>query len=112
MKIILNNIQYDICNCDTFTKRIFTLVGKKNINKAYYYQNENKVHTFFLFDNVDIIGINKKNIVIFKYLDVPRNKIVEISNDKNNTDIFIIPLKSSCSIKIGDNLTFVREYEI
>lgn len=84
-------------------------MGKKVIDKAYLFQEENKIHTYFLKTNVDIIGFNKKNIVFFKYLDVPKNKIIEISSDKINTDILVVPKNYSKEIKIGDELTFIRE---
>ncbi len=109
MKILINEVSYDLKINDTFFKRLFSLFGKKNFNNAYIYQNENKVHTFFTNTLVDIIAIDKKNAVIFKYQNTPKNKIIEVMNEKENTDILILPPNSTKTLKIGDFLTFVNE---
>lgn len=108
MKFFLNDMMYDVVNNDTFFKKNLSLIFKKKIDKCYLFQNTNKVHTFFFKDFVDIIGFTD-NKIIFKYISVPKNKIVEVLNDKSDTDIIILPKKSCENLKINDSLCFIRE---
>lgn len=109
MKVLINDNEYQVKINDTLKSKLCSLINKKELKYAYLYQNENKVNTFFVKTLVDIIGINKKNAVIFKYLNAPKNKIIEIINDKENTDILILPKTVTQNIKIGDILTFINE---
>lgn len=109
MKVLLNEEIYPIINNDTFTKKMFSLLFKKNLDNVYFYQNEKTVHTFLIKTLVDIIAINEKNVVIFKYLNTPKNKLIEVINDKESTNILICPKNSTKNIKIGETLTFINE---
>lgn len=109
MKVLVNEEVYEIKINDTLVKRFTSLLNKKNLNFVYLHQNTNKVHTFFTKTNVDIIGINKKNIIIFKYLNTPKNKIIEVINEKENTDILIFDNNLTKTINVGDTLTFIDE---
>lgn len=109
MKVLINDEVYPVINNDTFTKKIFSLMFKKNTKNAYLYQNEVYVHTFLTKTLVDVIALNKKNTIIFKYVGTPKNKLIEVMNDKENTDILILPNKASEPLKIGDKLTFIDE---
>ncbi len=104
MNLILSNKTFNLNLLNTFIKKIFFLNHKKNFNKLYYIKNTNLVHTFFKNGNYDLIAINNKNIVIFYYENIPKNKLIEIKNDKKNTNIIVLPNNISKHIKIGDIL--------
>ena len=112
MKLILDNEKYDLVYLDTFTKKLFSLAFKGTSNKIYYISDENKLHTILFKEKVDIVAINKKNVCIFKYQNVSPNKFIEISNDKYDTDILIMPLNLSKNIRINEVLCFINEYII
>lgn len=112
MKVLIDKNEYKIVIHDTFIKKMFSLINKKEINNAYFLDKTNKTHTYFFKTNVDIIGLNEKNVVIFKYVNAPRNKLIEINNNKINTNLLILPKNSSIKVKINDILTFINEYEI
>lgn len=112
MKVLISNKEYKIIIFDTFRKKLFSIFRKKDINEVYYLQNSNKTHTYFFKTNIDIIGLNEKNVVIFKYLNTPKNKFIEINNDKLNTNILLLPNNSTRKIRINDVLSFIDEYEV
>ncbi len=87
----------------------FFLLAKKNNLDGYFIENANSINTFFTKNKLDIIAINNKNSVIFKYQNVPQNKIVEVNSDKKNTNIIVLPSNISKSLKINDILSFVDE---
>lgn len=109
MNVLINDKSYKLKINDTFKSKFFSLRLKIKDNICNMYQKQNKINTFFIKNEIDIIAIDKKNTVIFKYQKVPKNKLIEISNDKNNTDILIFNKSITNNIKIGDTLTFINE---
>ena len=66
-----------------------------------------KANTFFMKENIDVIGIDKNDIVIYKALNIPKNKIIIIKN--KNASILEMPAFKGKNLKIGDKLTFIRK---
>ncbi len=99
-----NNKTYPIILANTFFKRLYGLMGKKNINYGMLFPNCNSIHTFFMKENIDIIGLDKNNEVIYKYENLDKNRIIKIHNDIKNTSILELPANSSKKIRIGSIL--------
>lgn len=107
MYLIVNEEKIKVVNARSFFKRLMGLMFKKNINYGMLFKHTNSVHTFFMKENIDIIGLNNHNEIIYKALDIPKNKVITIHNSIKNTSILELPSNASKNFKIGQILTFV-----
>ena len=106
MTLKLNNKNIEITIAKDFKTRLLGLMGQKNIQKGILFPNCNAIHTFFMKENINVFGINKENQVIFIYLDVPKNKIVKVSDDSKKTSILELPKNVGTSLHVGSVLKF------
>lgn len=106
MHIVINKKRINIINANTFFKRLSGLMFKKNIDYGILFNKCNSIHTFFMKENIDIIGLDKNNIVICKYENLSKNKIVKIKNKLTETKILELPKNSSKNVKINKELIF------
>jgi len=109
MYILIDDQKIVIKKANSIVKRFFGLMGKTDFNYGLLFKHTNSIHTFFMKENIDIIGFNKNNEVIFKALNIPKNKIIKIKNKIKNTSVLELPSNTSKKVKIGDKLTFVSE---
>ena len=58
-------------------------------------------------ENIDVIGLNENNQVIYIYRDVPKNKIVKVSDEPKKTSILELPKNTSQKLYIGSVLKFI-----
>ena len=98
MYLKTNNKTYEIIIADTFYKRLTGLIGYKNINFGMLFPKCNSIHTYFMKENIDIIGLDTNNEVIYKYEN--------LNNDIKKTSILELPANSSKKIRIGAILIF------
>ena len=82
---------------------------KRNINYALLFEHCNSIHTFFMKENIDIIGLDENNEVIYKYENLPKNKIIKINYERKKTSILELPKHASSKIKIGTILIFMED---
>ena len=106
MYLKTNNKTYEIIIADTFYKRLTGLIGYKNINFGMLFPKCNSIHTYFMKENIDIIGLDKNNEVIYKYENLDKNRVIKINNDIKKTSILELPANSSKKIRIGTILIF------
>lgn len=92
MKIVIAN---------TFNKKLIGLMFKKNITYGMYFPKVNKIHTFFMKENIDIYGLDKDNNIITSKLNIKPNKIIILKNAKNTLEI---PINLNKKYKIGDKI--------
>lgn len=109
MKIIIDNKEIEVKKANTFFKKLMGFMGKKNINYGILFKNTNSIHTFFMKENIDIIGLNDKNEIIYKAINIPKNKIIVINNSIKNTSVLELPSNTSINLKIGDKLSFISK---
>ena len=79
----------DIKVANTFFKRLFGLMFKKNITYGLLFKNCRSVHTFFMFTTIDIVATNKNDKIIKTYKNVKPCKI--IIAPKNTKNIYELP---------------------
>lgn len=108
MYIETNKNKYNIIIASSFYKRLTGLIGKKNIDFGMLFPKCNSIHTYFMKENIDIIGLNENNEVIYKYENLNKNKVIKINNDIKKTSILELPANSSKKIKIGTILPFYK----
>ena len=110
MYLIIDNQKILIKNANSFIKRLFGLMGKTEFDYGLLFKKTNSIHTFFMKENIDVIAFNNRtNEVIFKALNIPKNKILKIKNKIKNTSVIELPCNTSKKIKIGDKLLFTKE---
>lgn len=109
LKININDKDIKIILANTFFKKLKGLMFLKEINFGMLFPQTNSIHTFFMKDNIDVIGLNEDNIVILKKENMAKRKILIIKNKAKKTSILELPKNTSSHIKIGDKLTFISE---
>lgn len=106
MKLKTNNKTYEIQVANDFKTRLFGLMGKTNIDYGILFPKCNAIHTYFMKEEIDVVGLNEENQVIYIFREVPKNKIVKISEDAKKTSILELPKNASKKIYIGSILKF------
>lgn len=91
MYLRTNNQKYEIIPATTFKKRLLGLTNKTNINYGMLFPKCNSIHTFFMKENIDIIGLDENNEVIYKYENLDKNRIIKIKNNIKKTSILEMP---------------------
>ena len=107
--LTIDNKQIKIIIADSFFKRLFGLMNKKNIDYGMFFPKCNAIHTFFMREAIDVIGMDENNKIIFIRDNIKPWRIIKIKNKQNKTSILELP-KDTCFIfKIGDVLSFKDE---
>ena len=106
MYLKTNKNKYDIIIATNFSKRLMGLMGKTNIDYGMLFPKCNSIHTYFMKENIDIIGLDENSEVIYKYENLDKNRIIKINYDNKKTSILELPANSSKKIKMGTILIF------
>ena len=90
---------------------LFKKVNKIKSSQEYIlYKNK---HSYFNFSkNKDILIIDDKNSIIFKYRNMPFLKYINYKHFDEKTSVIVLPLNTSLNLKIGDVLVFESEHII
>ena len=84
-------------------------MGKTNIDYGLLLPNCNSIHTYFMKENIDIIGLDENNEVIYKYENLDKNRIIKVNYPIKKTSILEMPAGSTKKVKIGSILVFNEE---
>ena len=76
MKLIYENKNIDIIDCNTFFSRLKGFMFRKEIKTALLFNSCNSIHTFFMRQNIDVIMCDKDNKIIYYYNNLKKNKII------------------------------------
>lgn len=76
MKLIYNNKEINLIECKSFFSRFKGFMLKKNINYALLFNKCNSIHTFFMIENIDVIMLDKDNIIRYYYKNLGKNKVI------------------------------------
>jgi len=109
MYLKTNKTKYEIIIADTFYKRLTGLIGKRNIDYGMLFPKCNSIHTYFMKENIDVVGLDENNEVIYKYENLDKNRVVKINHETKKTSILELPANASKRIKIGTILLFNEE---
>ena len=101
MRIIINDQKFDVSVADSFIKRFCGLMFKNKITRGVFFPKTKSIHTFFMKDMIDVIMIDKKNLVVYYQKNVKKNKII-IKKEAYHT--IELPNNSINNIKINDKL--------
>ena len=71
----------------TFKQKLIGFMGQKNIKHGIYFPSVNKIHTYFMKEKIDIIGLNKENIITEIISNVPKNKIIILRKSTHTLEL-------------------------
>lgn len=106
MTLKIGKNEYNIIVASNFKTRLYGLMGKTNIDYGMLFPACNSVHTFFMKEEIDIVGLDINHEVIYKQECAHPNQIIRIKNEQNKTSILELPKNASKKIKIGQILLF------
>lgn len=106
LKLKINTTFLDIYVAKNFYDRLMGLMGKTNISYGVLFPQCNSIHTFFMKEAIDVIGLNEKNEIIFIKRNVTKNKIIKINTEIKKTSILEIPQNTSLTLYLGKKLFF------
>ena len=96
MKMNINNKEIEIKKCVSFKSRLLGLMFKKNFNYGLLFENCNMIHTIFMKESIDVIGLDCKNKVVgyktnlkpYKFLKIKKaKKIIELPCNSINENV-------------------------
>lgn len=92
-----------IITAKTYMQKLTGLMEKKNINYGMFFPNVSSIHTFFMKESIDVIGLNNKMIVTSIYENVKPNKILILKDAKHTLEL---PKGKSKHYHIGQRVKF------
>lgn len=98
-----------IVEAKSFYQRLKGFMGVSPIQHGMLFRNCNSIHTFFMKENIDVIGLNEQDQVIYIYRNLPKNQIVRVQGESKKTSILELPKDTSKHIKMGSVLFFKNE---
>lgn len=106
MFLKINNQKIEIKIARTFKEKLYGLMGKTNFNYGMLFDNCNAIHTYFMKENIDIIGLDNENRVIYKYENLPKNQIIKINHPLHETSILELPQGLGKEIIMNEKIKF------
>ena len=76
-----------IITAKTYMQKLTGLMGKKNINYGMFFPGVSSIHTFFMKESIDVIGLNDAMIVTSIYENVKPNKILILKNANHTLEL-------------------------
>ena len=92
-----------IITAKTYMQKLTGLMGKKNINYGMFFPGVSSIHTFFMKESIDVIGLNDAMIVTSIYENVRPNKILILKNANHTLEL---PKGKSKRYHIGQKVKF------
>lgn len=92
-----------IITAKTYIQKLTGLMGKKNINYGMFFPGVSSIHTFFMKESIDVIGLNDAMIVTSIYENVRPNKILILKNASHTLEL---PKGESKRYHIGQKVKF------
>lgn len=92
-----------IITAKTYMQKLTGLMDKKNINYGMFFPGVSSIHTFFMKESIDVIGLNDAMIVTSIYENVKPNKILILKNANHTLEL---PKGESKRYHIGQKVKF------
>ncbi|MBE6161858.1 MAG: DUF192 domain-containing protein [Firmicutes bacterium] len=106
MVLFIGKNKINIKEAITFNERLNGLIGKTNIDYGMLFRKCNSIHTFFMKEDIDIIGLDKDDKIIYIYENLGKNRIIKVNNKINETSILELPKGLSKCFKLNDYIKF------
>ncbi len=105
MKLRYNNKEIALTECASFFSRLKGFMFCKKIDRALLFNKCNSIHTFFMYNNIDVIMCNNYNIVLYYYNNFKKNKI--ILPKKGVSKVFETP-SSFFNVGVGNKMEVLK----
>ena len=105
MKLRYNNKEIILTECTSFFSRLKGFMFCKKIDRALLFNKCNSIHTFFMYNNIDVIMCNNDNIVLYYYNTFKKNKI--ILPKKGVSKVFETP-SSFFNVVVGNKMEVLK----
>lgn len=92
-----------IIEAKTFNQKLKGLMGEKNIDYGMFFPNVISIHTFFMKEAIDVIGIDKNMIISEIHPNITPNHILFLTKSSHTLEV---PKGYSKNYKIGQKFTF------
>lgn len=92
-----------IITAKTYMQKLTGLMGKKNINYGMFFPNVSSIHTFFMKESIDVIGLNSAMVITSIHENIKPNKILILKNAKHTLEL---PKGESKHYHIGQKVKF------
>lgn len=109
MYLRINKKKLPIVLANNFQKRLQGLMGVFPITYGMLFLHCDAIHTFFMKDAIDIVGLNQNNQIIYLYQNLSPNRILRISHGKEKIHILELPKNTSKTFTLGETLFFEDE---
>ena len=76
MYIIDGKNKIELRYAKTYLKRLIGFMFKKNINYCLCFPKCKSIHTFFMRNRIDVYMTDKNNIVLYKYKDFKKYRVI------------------------------------
>ena len=67
-----------IVEAKTFKDKLIGFMGKEHIDYGLFFRNVNSIHTFFMKESIDIVGLDKNMVVREVYFNVSPKHTLEL----------------------------------
>ena len=105
MKLRYKNKEIPLIECVSFYSRFKGFMLCKNIDKALMFNKCNSVHTFFMYNNIDVIMCDKDNNIMYYYRNLGRNRIIL---PKRGVSIVYETPSNFFNVEIDEKLEVIR----
>jgi uncharacterized membrane protein (UPF0127 family) len=77
MKINVKQLNIDVTTCNKWHSRLIGFMFKKeNITKGLLFDRCNAIHTFFMYQPIDVVMTDIDNNILFTFENLKANKII------------------------------------
>ena len=83
--IIFNNKIIKIKEANTYLKKLIGLMFKKNIDYGLLFYNTNGIHTFFMFQSIDVALLDKDYNIVKMFKNVKPWRVILPKKNVNHT---------------------------
>ena len=107
MHISLNHKLIPVIIANTFSKRLIGLMGKEYIDFGILFPKCNSIHTYFMKEEIDVLGLNDENEIVFIERNLGKNRIIKLNRCIKKTSILELPKNTSKSLKLRMKINFI-----
>ena len=87
---------------NTFHKKLIGLMFQKNINYGLLIPNCKSIHTFNMFENIDVLLLDSNFMVLMINKNIKKNKIINFYTKEKHPYILELPAGYSKKVKVFD----------
>ena len=71
----------------TFKDKLLGLMGQQNIKDGLFFPNVKSIHTFFMKENIDILGLDKDMKVTEIHYNISPNKVILLKKSTHTLEL-------------------------